>query len=161
MIHQLPPDFDSLPGLPCCRLCMGNGRALSAGFGRLIPSKNPSRADDPDPEWWLGTYYGTWRIMKDGAILCGAFDAVDDRPWLRDTISAIKPGAFISLTQTSSFDLRLTFSNDIAIDFMWTSSEVDNLFMVFGPGDLYFAFSSNYGWRQESRYGPSGAHNGY
>ncbi|AVP98899.1 hypothetical protein C7S18_17700 [Ahniella affigens] len=131
---------------------MGNELTLSVGFGQLIPSKRPSRVDDPDPEWWLGTYYGTWRIMKGDEILCGSFDAARDRAWLVQRIGSIAPGAFQSLTQASPFDLRLDLSNGIAIDFMWTTSEVEDLFMVFGPNDLYLTFGPQSGWRRENRF---------
>jgi hypothetical protein len=135
-------------GKPCSRKQVGRMKSLSLGFGEIIPYKPDMKriSEISYGEWELGTYYCSWRILKDGRIVCGSQDTTDIDD-LNIEINKIEVGRFGSLRQLTDLDVRVECDNGIAIDFLATISDDDEWFHIFCPENRYVEFKVVSGWR--------------
>lgn len=138
-----------LLGNRCCRRQVGNNRSLSLGFGKKIYHDEPQTRlrDEFYGEWEIGTYYRSWRVIKDNKIICGSNDSVDSIEELDAALNQIDFGIVESLVQTSSFDVRVNLDNGISVDFLSTIKDDDEIFHLFCPDNLCVIFSIHAGWR--------------
>lgn len=133
-------------GKPCCRKQVGSMKSLSIGFGNKIQHGNPKLKDDYYGEWELGTYNSAWRVMDKRRILCGIHDPVDSIEELNGALNRIELGSITSLEHYRNLDVRVELDNNIIIDFLAATSDDDELFHIFCPGDKYVEFTVERGW---------------
>lgn len=137
--------IDSVVGLICCRQHIGEDRSLFLGFGEVIRVKTViSEADHG--KWEIGTYHGSWRIVRGQQILCGSNDSVESVDELRRTIQEIEWGKCSAIRQLTAFDVRVEFDNGILVDILGTISDEDELLHIFFPDKNVVAFSIAGGW---------------
>lgn len=142
------PIITGLIGQTCCRKRVGRMRSLSLGFGKEIPQSNPRLIDAFYGEWEIGTYTATWRIVHDGAILCGSQDVVENLAELDQRLSQIEIGRIKMIETTSKFDVCVNFEGGLSIDFLGATSENDEIFHVFCPSNTYLEYSIAGGWKK-------------
>ena len=133
-------------GKPCSRKQVGRMKSLSLGFGEIVPNKSRLKESIDYAEWELGTYYCSWRILKDGRIVCGSQDTADIDD-LNVEISKIEVGRFVALRQLTDLDVRAECDNGIAIDFLATISDDDECFHIFCPENRHVEFKVISGWK--------------
>jgi len=133
-------------GKPCCRQQVGRGRSLSLGFGEKI-RRATAISDGVYGEWEIGTYYGSWRVIHDGKILCGSRDAADSIEDLNVALSRIRFGRFANLRQLTDWDVRVELDNGVMIDFLAEVSDDDEVFHIFCPENRCVQFSIVGGWK--------------
>lgn len=146
-------DFDgevrnTLAGLwhrPCCRQSLTAGRGLSVGFGEKIPHGKPRLRDTFYGEWEIGTWEASWRITRNGVVLCGSQDG-DTADLLHERLQEIELGSILGIEAPSRFDIRVRLDGEVLIDFFTTSSVDDETFHVFCPQNLYVGYSWTAGW---------------
>ncbi len=132
-------------GISCTRKQVGRLRSLSVGFGE-IELRDTLKAGVPYRKWELGSYCCPWRIVRCGQILCGSQDS-DSLDKLNLSINQINFGRFVSLKQLTAFDVSVVLDNDLAIEFLCTSSRDDECFHIFCPGDNHIEYSVTQGWK--------------
>lgn len=141
--------IDGLIGKACCRQRLGRMRSLSIGFGVKIPHGKSRLVDDFYGEWEIGTYSAAWRVIKDGNILCGSQDVVDELSELEERFRQIQLGRIDAIHMVSKFDIRIDFDDGAHIDFLGASREDvdDEMFHIFCPSGLYVEYSIRGGWK--------------
>jgi hypothetical protein len=122
-------------------------RSLSLGFGDKIPHGKSRLVDDFYGEWDIGTYTAAWRVVHEGAILCGSQDVVDTLSELDKRLCQIKFGEIKAISVISKFDIRLCFDGGIHLDFLGAASEDDELLHIFCPENLCVEYSIFDGWK--------------
>ena len=141
-------------GQPCCRAEVGWLRSLSVGFGNLIPVKGLRGQIKEYGEWEAGVYFNSWRIIRDGKVLCGSRDSVDTVEELDLALKNITFGKFVSLQQLTAFDIRIECDNRVIIDFLITQSGEEEGFHIFCPRNRIVTFTVKDGWRVGPADGP-------
>lgn len=139
--------FFPLLGKNCCRQRVGRGRSLSIGFGERVPQMTRKTIDGFYGEWEVGTYSSAWRIVLDGKIVLGSLDVTDSVDELDQRLQNIKLGSVTAIKVLSQFDIRLEFDGDAHIDFIYASTEDDEIFHIFGPENIYLEYTSSRGWK--------------
>lgn len=134
-----------LEGLKCCRAKVGEFRSLSLGFGEKVYHNNSKLNDSYYGEWELGTFCGAWRILHNGEICCASNDGLEAE--LDKNVKNISFGNFVSITQLSDIDVRITLSNKICIDFLATIRADDEYFHIFAPHDQYAELRKGGVWK--------------
>ena len=142
--HQ---SLKSLIGRPCCRMQARTAGGLSIGFGKKIFHGNPRVITEFYGEWEIGSYYGSWRYIQNGRILCASEDIFVDVHQMNQRINEIELGDFSSLRQIGNFDFRVESSSGIWVDFLATISDGDEIFHVFCPENVYWEFTADGGWK--------------
>ena len=123
----------SIYGKKFCRVRVGRSKSLSMGFGEKKFHNKPILSDKYYGEWEIGTYYGSWRIIKNNKIILGSTDSKDDLDYLNKKIKKIKFGEIVSITNISAFDVRVEFNNNLIVDFITLFSDDDEYFHIFIP----------------------------
>jgi hypothetical protein len=144
---EIQSAFAALIGERCCRQRVGRGRSLSLGFGSRVVHSRPKAEDSFYGEWELGTYSAAWRIVCDERVICGSSDLVDSADELDERLQAVKLGAIVAIEWLSLFDIRLRLDRGTFIDFIWASTEDDEMFHIFGPESLYVEYTCSDGWK--------------
>ena len=134
-------ELRALVGQSCTLHRIRTDRSLSIGFGSIDGSGR-----SPHGEWEIGTYRGSWRVVRNGVILCGSRDAVDSINDLNDCLTRTGIGEFLSIEHLSRLDFRVNFSSDVSIDIFCTFSDDDEVLHIFFPGKKVAAFSAQTGW---------------
>jgi hypothetical protein len=142
-------------GKRCCRQRAGEYRSLSLGFGEKVPHVRKKSVDSFKGEWELGTYSSAWRIVKNGAILCGSMNPVDSNEELEQQVEAIQLGAVMAIEMLSKFDIRITLDDGTLVEFMCASNYDENMFHIFGPDHIFLGYKSTDGWRLGKSNEPS------
>jgi hypothetical protein len=134
-----------LSGERCFRKEVGRFKSLSLGFGIEAErsAKSKSRAYR---SWEIGTYRSAWRVVCKGNVICGSQDAADPIR-LNSALQRIEFDKFVSLQHINDLDVRVDFSNGVAVDFLATNSDDDEYFHLFCPDDVYVEFRVRSGWR--------------
>jgi hypothetical protein len=133
-------------GKKCCRKKVGEFKSLSLGFGIKVFHHNPRLNNDYYGEWEVGSYFTTWRVIRDDRIICASRDPVD-RDELDAVVKNIELGNLLSIGEVSNIDVRLYFDSSIMIDFLATiSDEEEGYFHIFGPENLYVELSKGGVW---------------
>lgn len=146
-LHKLLSGMlEDLSGKNCCRQAVGRMRSLTIEFGDRIPHGKVNLPDQTHGEWRISTYRSAWRVVQRGKVACASQDVVENLEQLNKQFSAIEFGEILNLQQISPYDIRVTFANDTFVDFLCTFQDDDEVFHVFGPNDLYVAFSVADGW---------------
>lgn len=135
-----------LIGKRCCRQRVGRGRSLSIGFGAEVPHSKSNTVDSFYGEWEIGTYAAAWRIVRNGVIVCGSLEVVDSIDEIDQQLQAIDLGAVLEVKAVSDLDIQLRLEDGTCIDFMCASTDRDEMFHIFGPGDLYVEYAPLCGW---------------
>ena len=134
-----------LSGEPCSRKEAGHMRGLSLGFGNGT-ERSMKLNDKVYREWEIGTYRSAWRVVQRGIVLCGSQD-VANLSELNVALERIDFGTFASLRQLTELDIRVEFSNGVAVDFFAAMSDDDECFHIFCPENLFIEFSIRGGWK--------------
>ena len=145
MKPELANKLIKMVGLKCILQRIGDDRSLFVGFGELH-SANSGRSIIPHAEWEIGSYDCGWRVARDGEIVCGKDDTIDDIRELKDRFSNIQLGSFVSLYNFSDFDTRIMFSCGTIIDILGTMSDDDEILHMFFPDNEVATFSIREGW---------------
>ncbi|WP_138922517.1 hypothetical protein [Hylemonella gracilis] len=153
---EIENSFLDLIGKRCCRKRVGHGRSLSLGFGVRIPHTKSKAVDAFYGEWEIGTYSAAWRIVQNGAVICGSLDVVDSINELDDRLQNLELGAILSIEAVSELDIRVKLDNDFFIDFICVSAEDDEMFHIFGPMNLYVEYKYPDGWKVGKSNAPWG-----
>lgn len=137
--------IEELKGEPCTRREVGERKSLSLGFGNLeeVTGRPRKRAYR---KWELGTYDSTWRLVQNGAVLCGSDDSETSNE-LDLILENVELGGFASLRQSNDLDIRIELDNGVAVDILPAFREDDDCFHIFCPEDRYIGFSVRGGWR--------------
>ena len=133
-------------GKACCRARVGSPRSLSIGFGKRLPHGHRRLGDSYYGEWEIGTYYGSWRIIKEGVIICGSNDT-DGCEDLSRRLMALEFGRILSVRNVDAYDISAEFDSGIVVNFLATSSDEDERFHIFCPDSIYVEFSVGGVWR--------------
>ena len=141
------PAIGGLIGKTCCRQRVGRMRSLSLGFGQKIPHGKSRLIDDFYGEWEIGTYTASWRVVREGVILCGSQDVVESLSDLDARLSKIKFGEIEAINVISKFDIRLYFCERIHVDCIGAASDDDELLHIFCPEKLCIEYSIFGGWK--------------
>lgn len=144
MNKKIQKAISSVYGKMCCRVSIGSPKSLALGFGERIYHANPRLNDTFYGEWEIGTYYGSWRIVKNSKIILGSGDDVGK---LKKEIKDIQFQPILSITNLSSLDVRVEFSDGLAVDFLPTFSGEDEAFHMFCPEHIYIEFTSDGSWK--------------
>ena len=121
-------------------------RSLSLGFGEEV--RSTIRLNEKVyREWEIGTYRSAWRVVRGGIVLCGSQDAVGSIDELNLALSRVDFGRLVSLQQFAGLDVRIEFDSGIAVDFLATTSDEDEIFHIFCPGERFVEFSVRGGWK--------------
>lgn len=139
--------ISSVYGKKCCRVAVGNYKSLSFGFGERIFHNNHCLKDKFYGEWEIGTYYGSWRVLKNNKIILGSYLSEDDIDFLNKKINEIEFGEVVAITNLSELDVRVVFSNGVMVDFIPTFSDEDEVFHMFCPENIYVEFTSEGLWK--------------
>jgi hypothetical protein len=105
-------------------------------------------------EWELGTYWGSWRVVREGVVVCGNTEIVDSIDQLDDLLRSIVLGRLEALRVLSCFDIQLVFENETHIDILATASEDDELFHIFGPGHTFVEYRVPGFWKSGKSNAP-------
>ena len=146
MNKEIQDAISLLYGKMCNRVAVGNSKSLSFGFGEKIFHNNARLKDTFYCEWEVGTYYSSWRIIKNNQIILGSNDS-NDINLLSKKIHEIAFTEIISITNFSDHDVRVTFNNDIIVDFLPVFTDEDEVFHVFCPEKNYIEFTSQGLWK--------------
>jgi len=119
------------------------------GFGLKVPHLNKKARDNYYGEWEIGSYNSAWRVIRNGQILCASNDPVDSIEELDLAFNRVEFGCLVSLKLLTDMDVRLTFDQEIIVDFLSSTSDEDESFHVFCP-QAYLAFVVGKGWIIES-----------
>ncbi len=139
--------IEQIVGKPCSRKEVGRMRSLSLGFGSEVRSAIKLN-EKVYREWEIGTYRSAWRVIRGGIILCGSQDVVNSIDELNLALGRIDLGRFVSLRQFADLDVRIEFDSGIAVDFLVTTSDEDECFHIFCPGERFVEFSVGGGWKK-------------
>lgn len=139
--------IQGLIGKVCCRQRVGRGRSLSIGFGEKRFHGKTYLSDDFYGEWEIGTYSASWRVVRDGAILCGSRDIVDSVKELDQCLNSIRFGRILAISVVEKLDIRIDMDDGMRIDFLGTCSEDDEMFHIFGPDDFFMEYSITKAWK--------------
>jgi hypothetical protein len=134
----------SVYGQKCCRVSIGNSKNLSLGFGKKIYHNKSRLKDKFYGEWELGTYYGSWRVVKNNKILLGSGD---DNDLLNRKINEIRFQKILSIANLSALDVRVEFSDGLMVDFLPAFSDEDESFHMFCPDNIYVELTSEGVWK--------------
>ena len=107
---------------------------------------NKSLVDEFYGEWEVGTYNCAWRIIKDNEILIGSTDVANTIEELDGKLNNIYFGRIVSIGQPSPVDVRIETSSRICVDFLATTSKIDEYFHIFCPNNIYIDLSKNGKW---------------
>jgi len=146
MDKEILNTISSIYGIKCCRVAIGNGNSLSIGFGEKIFHNNPKLKDKYYGEWEIGTYYGSWRIIKNNRIILGSNDFKDDIELVNRRVNDIIFGSIKDINNYSPFDVRVIFNDGMIIDFISTFIDDDEIFHIFCPGGKYIEFKAGGLW---------------
>ncbi|MFZ6719409.1 hypothetical protein [Undibacterium sp. Ji49W] len=147
--------FSGIIGKRCCRQRAGEYKSLSLGFGEKVPHVRKKSVDSFSGEWEIGTYSAAWRIVKNGAILCGSMNPVDSNEELEQQVDALQLGIVMSIEMLSKFDIRIALDDRTFVEFMCASNDDENVFHIFGPDHLFLGYSPAHGWRLRKSNEPS------
>jgi len=95
----------------------------------------------------MGTYYNPWRIILDNKIICASNDTVDSIEELDAKLKKINLGCLQSFNQVSRYDMQAVFDSGVIVDFMSASSDDDEFFHIFCPGNVCLTYSLQSGWK--------------
>jgi hypothetical protein len=144
---MIPSIIQPLFGKTCCKARVWRGRSFRLGFGEKTYHGNPRLIDDFYGEWELGTYRNSWRVIKNGKVICGSNDTVDAIEELDASIKQLTFGKIISLTQErSEIDFRIQFDTGIIVEFLCTVSDEEETLHIFCPDDVCVTFDVVNGW---------------
>ena len=134
-------------GKSCCRQTVGHPRGLRLGFGEKIYHGNAKLNDSYYGEWEIGTYYASWRILRNNKILCASGDLVESLGELEAIVKKCDFGRIVSLNHMTDFDLRAEFDSGLSVDFLATISDDDECFtIIYEPGHMAVQFAVGTGW---------------
>ena len=145
MNEEIRSTIEKCMGEPCTRTDVGRMKSLSLGFGDEDQRKR-ERHDKNYRLWEFGTYNCAWRIIRDGRVLCGSQDPADVAE-LDLIVGSIELGRFASILQMNELDIRVSFDNGVAIDFITTFSDDDECLHIFVPEHRCIKFSIRTGWK--------------
>jgi hypothetical protein len=159
MSTQIEEFLKPMFGKPCCRQRVWRYRSLHLGFGKKIFHGEKNLVDTYYGEWEIGTYYWSWRILKNEKILCGSGDLVKSIDALNAVVEKIDFGRIIGLKQITDLDVRAEFDTGLAVDFLEIRSDEEESFDIFygprgirKPGNMVINFSIGTGWTMEPAY---------
>jgi hypothetical protein len=138
LIEILKPLF----GKKFCRVNVGRSKSFSIGFGNKIYHNKHYLNDRYYGEWEIGTYYCSWRIIKNTKIICGSNDSKNFDE-LNIYVNNIRFGSIKTISHISDYDIRIELTNRISIDFLCTISDIDEYFHIFCPNNKYIEYSFN------------------
>jgi hypothetical protein len=133
-----------------CRVQVGLLKSLSLGFGeKLYNDKLPTR-DKYYGEWEIGTWNcSAWRVLVGNSVQCGSNDT-SDLEALDAAVASVEFGFITGFECLSKHDVRVSFSNNIFVDFLQATQDQDpdedDVFHIFGPDHLYVQYIPANGW---------------
>lgn len=141
-----------LLGVPCTLKRVQSYRELFVDFGPLKKSK--SRLERDYADWHVFVDWNAWRFVRQGCVLCGRNDVVNDIHELDANVRAIEIGSFAGMTALNQYDVRIHFSCGSSLDLLSTERDAaSGLFNFFMPDNEIFKYSLENGWQM----GPSNA----
>jgi len=144
---MLPDIITPIYGNLCCKQRVWQHKSLTLGFGERVLHGNSKLIDNFWGEWEIRTYCNSWRVIKDGKVICGSNDIDDSIKELDAALGQIAFGRILSLTQEASgLDIRARFDTGIIVDFLTTVSEHDETVSIFCPRNVCVSFSPAEGW---------------
>jgi len=144
---KIQGSFVGIIGKSCCRQRVGDYRYFSAGFGKQVPNEKASKNVVPFyGEWEIGSYTSTWRIIRDGNVVCSGRDLVDSDDELNKRLQGITLGTVVAVEMLSKFEVRVSLDNGILLDFICLSGDYDEVFHVFAPEHIFIRYSLMNGW---------------
>jgi hypothetical protein len=147
-VHEI---IKGVVGKPCSRKEVGEWKSLSLGFGEIIPDASRPRNY---AEWEFRIYHGSWRIVRNSAIVLGSRDLHSNAEFNR-AIDSVKIGNFSALSHLTNLDVRIECDNNIAIDFLASTSHDDAVMCIFCPNHRYIEFKVKSGWKTGASNKPS------
>lgn len=157
-VNSIPPhvqkELKSLFGQPCCRQFVGYDKSFFIGFGKVI-MKRTRRGEAPHGLWEIGVYVSAWRVIRDGVILCGSSDTVDNIDELGQRLPNCDGAKCVSLEMLSDFDVRIWLDNGICIDVLASAGDSDEIVHVFLPSRRVAFLSRRSGWDVEDSDKPT------
>lgn len=125
---------------------IGKRRDLSIEFGERAEKNKWKIPFVEHRKWRLGTYRSAWRLLKDEKIICGSQDVADSVDDLNKKLANTEIGTLSNVELISAYDVRVSFSNNVIIDFFCTFEDEDEIFHIFGDDNLYVGYSIVEGW---------------
>jgi len=145
MNKEILDAIESLYGRKFCRVVIGKFKSLSLGFGEKVFHNNPRLKNKYYGEWEIGTYYCSWRIVRDNDVILGSNDS-NDIDELNKKIEIIDFNEIVAIKNTSILDVQVVFKDGIAIDFINTISDKDEIFHIFCPKNIFIKFTTEGVW---------------
>jgi hypothetical protein len=142
----------SIYGKKFCSANIGKHNSLSIGFGEKIAHNIERLADKYLCEWRAGTYYSSWRIIRDGKIILGSNDS-NDIEYLNSKLNELDFKEIVEIINYNSLDVQVVLKNGMIIQFINTISDEDETFHIFCPENICVVFSTEGLWE----IGPSNA----
>jgi hypothetical protein len=125
-------------------------RNIFIGFGTVSINKFKV----PHGAWEIGSYRSSWRVVRNGKIVCGSQDADESFEELHAKLNNIKFGAFIGVRNISLFDIRFSFSDDVSLEFLGSFSDDDEALHIFSPNNIVCTHTLSGEWQLGSADGP-------
>jgi hypothetical protein len=130
---------------PVCRANITSPMSLNLGFGNKVFHGKKHLANAYYGEWEVGTYYCSWRILRNGAMLLASNDPSKVISDLNAELGRVDFGVLERIDQFSEYDVRIHFSSGIDVEILATMRG-DEIFHVFCPNKDYVEFSNPKGW---------------
>lgn len=115
------------------------------GFGQSQGQTNPLYLHR---EIEMGSFSGNWRIWVDDQVVLASQDSYDEDEFNRQ-LRGIKFGVIQELVMLSPVDVRVIFERGVKLDFVCSTQE-DEVFHCFLPGDRVVTLDPIQGWRDEN-----------
>jgi hypothetical protein len=145
MASRLMNDYEelisNLLGQKVCRIQVDDNRSLSIGFGEKVFHQKKRSKDSFYGQWELGSYYPSWRLIKNDRILVGAHD-LESVADIKLNLIELLQGRLINLEIWKTFNITLYFDDEIIIEFFPATNEEDELFHIFCPENKYIELNS-------------------
>jgi hypothetical protein len=133
----------------CCLQRTDSLRGLILGFGKKTLHKHPqlAKAGIYRGEWEFRAYTTSWRVTLNGKILCGNRDLCGSTEELNESINKIRFTKFERIGMTSPLDLYILLSGGMKVDYLCTSSNVNEVLEIVGPSNFAATYYSALGWK--------------
>jgi hypothetical protein len=138
--------IESICGKKFCSANVGKHNRLSIGFGEKTSHNIERLADKYLCEWRIGTYYSSWRIIRDGKIILGSNDS-NDFEYLNSQLNELDFKEIVEITNYNPLDVQVVLKNDMIIQFINTVSDEDETFHMFCPENLCVVFTTEGLWK--------------
>ncbi|MDR1148290.1 MAG: hypothetical protein LBK66_06620 [Spirochaetaceae bacterium] len=127
----------TLQELPICRVEVDPYKNLHVGLGKKVKNLCKNSRVEYYGEWEIGTYISAWRIVKEGKLISGSRQIVEDTDIETQKIAPLFNEKFITMMELNEYDIRLIFSGDLIVDFFFCSDSDEFLHILGIGGDFW------------------------